>query len=61
MSELCQQSGTTGRAGRAEAGRVRRAHLDPVRIPPVRLGADQGRHIDTVDRQVPDLAVDVPR
>jgi hypothetical protein len=43
----------------AEAGRVGRAHLGPVGIPPVELGVDQGPDVDAIDCQVLDLAVDV--
>src|SRR5262245_46841359 len=41
----------------AEACRVCRAHLGPVRIPPVKLGVDQRPDVDTVDGQVHDFAV----
>jgi hypothetical protein len=37
----------------------RRAHLGPLRIPPVELGLDQGRDVNTVDSQVLDLAAEI--
>ena len=43
----------------AQPGRVRRAHLGPVRIPPGELGLDQRPDVDPVDGHVHDLAVDV--
>ena len=43
----------------AEACGVGRAHLGPVRIPPVEFGLDQRPDVDAVDRQVHDLAVDI--
>src|SRR5680860_949522 len=43
----------------AEASRVSGAHLRSVGIPPVELGVDQGSDVNTTDRQVLDLAVDV--
>jgi len=42
-----------------EAGWVCRAHLGPVGIPPVQLRVHQGPDVDTIDRQVLDLALDV--
>src|SRR5260370_5510408 len=41
----------------AEASWVCRAHLGPVGIPPVELGVDQRSDVDTIDRQVHDLAL----
>jgi hypothetical protein len=35
------------------------AHLGPIRIPPVELGVDQGRDVDTVDRDIVDFAVNI--
>jgi len=43
----------------AEAGRVGRAHLGPLGIPPVELGLDVRPDVDPVDRQVLDLATDL--
>ena len=43
----------------AETGRVCRAHLGPVGVPPVELRIDQRRDVDAIDRHILDLAVDV--
>src|SRR5262249_37527110 len=48
-----------GVPGGPEAGRCCGAHRGPVRVAPVQLGVDQRCDVDTVDRDVEDLAVDV--
>ena len=45
--------------GLAEAGRVGGPHLGPVGLAPVELGLDEGCHVDPVEDEVLELAVDV--